>query len=107
MNGQPRSPSAELPPTSKKGRGAASASSSCCSCVNVGSLIVGPRYHGASQLENFVPIPPSLLTVALIRSSKAARYSVSLAPSECPTQPSRDESTSGSDAKISTATSAS
>src|SRR5207244_4870454 len=53
--GQPRSPSAELPPTSRNGRGAARANSSWCSCVNVGSLIAGPRYQGASQFEKLVP----------------------------------------------------
>ena len=37
-----------------------------------------PEYHGASQLLKLRPMPPSLATAALMRSSKAVRYSVSL-----------------------------
>ena len=32
-----------------------------------------PQYHGASQFENRRPTPPSLLTVALMRGSRAPR----------------------------------
>jgi len=38
-------------------------------------------------LEKRMPTPPSLLTAARTRSSNAARYSTSLAPSEWPAAP--------------------